>query len=206
MEEQEKDLSRFSRLAAWTEYELADLCLGLTPDRGRADNEARNDVLEAIHRAAEMGELPRKTNSLQPLNLHQYRTSTYYPRSDATRWAAANFPETFPFAAESGGTTGQDEKLRLNAAGGYPVAPEGLQVGGGEDKYLGTAERNTLLKLVIGMAIKGYGYDPQAARSPCAGEIVADLENLGIAITDDTVRKWLKEAATSVLPKKPHQS
>jgi len=97
MEEQEKKLSRFSKLAAWTEYELADLCLGLTPDRGRADNEERNEVLESIHRAAEMGELPRKTNSLLPFNLNQYRTGTYYPRSDATRWAAANFPETFPF-------------------------------------------------------------------------------------------------------------
>ncbi len=206
MEEQEKELSRFSKLAAWTEYELADLCLGLIPDNRRADNEERNRVLEFIHRAAEMGELPRKTNSLQPLNVHQYRTSTYYPRSDATHWAAANFPETFPFIPESGGTIGQEEKPRLNAAGGYPVAPEGLQVGGGEDKSLGTAERNTLLKLVIGMAIKGYGYDPRAARSPSAGEIVADLQNLGIAITDDTVRKWLKEAATSVLPKKPRQS
>lgn len=111
MEEQEKKLSRFSKLAAWTEYELADLCLGLMPDRGRADNEERNEVLESIHRAAEMGELQRKTNSLQPLSLNQYRTSTYYPRSDATRWAAANFPETFPFMPESGGTTGQEEVL-----------------------------------------------------------------------------------------------
>lgn len=110
MKEQEKELSKFSKLAAWTEYELADLCLGLTPDRGRADNEERNEVLECIHRAAEMGELSRKKNSLQPLGLHQYRTSTYYPRSDATRWAAVNFPETFPFTPESGGTTGQEEK------------------------------------------------------------------------------------------------
>lgn len=163
MEEQEKELSMFSKLAAWTEYELADLCLGLIPDRGRADNEERNRVLEFIHRAAEMGELPRKTNSLQPLNLHQYRTSTYYPRSDATYWAAANFPETFPFTPESGGTTGQEEKPRLTAAGGYPVAPEGLQVGGGdggEDKPLASRAETTYLNIIGGLLALMLGKSP----------------------------------------------
>lgn len=162
MEEQEKELSRFSKLAAWTEYELADLCLGLTPDRRRADNEERNEVLEFIHRAAEMGELPRKTNSLQPLNVHQYRTDTYYPRSDATRWAAANFPETFPFMPEPGGTIGQEKKPWLNAAGGYPVTPGGLQVGGcgSEDKPLASRAETTYLNIIGGLLALMLGKSP----------------------------------------------
>jgi hypothetical protein len=97
-----------------------------------------------------------------------------------------------------------DEFPQPNAAAAYPVAPEELQIGGGEDKPLGTTERNTLLKLVIGMAIKGYGYDPQAKRSDIPKSIENDLVQLGIAITDDTVRKWLNEAANAVLPQIPH--
>ena len=68
---------------------------------------------------------------------------------------------------------------------------------------LGTRERETLLKLVIGMAIEGYRHSPEAARSDAPAEIASDLAKHGISVTDDTVRKWLKEAAHTVLPKKP---
>lgn len=71
------------------------------------------------------------------------------------------------------------------------------------EKVLNTSERNTLLKLVIGMAVKGYSHDPAAARSKAPKEIADDLADLGINVTDDTVRKYLKEAANTVLPTKP---
>lgn len=74
------------------------------------------------------------------------------------------------------------------------------------DKPLSTTERNTLLKLVIGMAVKGYSFDPAASRSATPKEIADDLAALGIAFTDDTVRKYLKQAANTVLPGKPRQS
>lgn len=63
------------------------------------------------------------------------------------------------------------------------------------DKPLSTLERETLLKLVIGMAVDGYGYDPVAKRSPLAKELEDSFNKLGIPITDDTIRKWLKESA-----------
>ena len=80
------------------------------------------------------------------------------------------------------------------------------QEGTSTETPLSTTERNTLLKLVIGMAIKGYTYDPAAAKSAKPKEIVDDLAELGITITDDTVRKYLKQAADAVLPAKPRQS
>lgn len=58
-----------------------------------------------------------------------------------------------------------------------------------------TRADNSLQKLVIGMAIGGYGYDPIAKKSPIPAEITADLEKLGLSIDADTVRKWLKEGA-----------
>ncbi|MCB1782855.1 MAG: hypothetical protein KDI13_02575 [Alphaproteobacteria bacterium] len=67
------------------------------------------------------------------------------------------------------------------------------------EKSLGTRERDTVLKMIIGMAIGGYSYDPKASKSPTAKEISDDLLRQGISVSDDTIRKWLKEAA-EILP------
>jgi hypothetical protein len=61
------------------------------------------------------------------------------------------------------------------------------------EKGLGTRERESLPKLALGMAIKGYSYDPSAARNVATSEIADDLTALGIPLDQDTVRKWLKE-------------
>ena len=62
------------------------------------------------------------------------------------------------------------------------------------DKPLATKERASLFKLVIGMAVNGYKYDPAAQRNNATKEICDDLEKLGIALDEDTVRKFLREA------------
>jgi uncharacterized small protein (DUF1192 family) len=62
------------------------------------------------------------------------------------------------------------------------------------EKPLGAKERESLLKLVIGMAVRGYGFDPKAARTSTAKEISSDLELNGVALDEDTVRKYLAEA------------
>lgn len=62
------------------------------------------------------------------------------------------------------------------------------------NKPLGTKERDTLLKIILGMAIKGYAYDPNAKRSSAAKEISDDLLSLGMSIDDDTVRNHLNRA------------
>ncbi len=64
-----------------------------------------------------------------------------------------------------------------------------------QEKSLGTRERDSLLKLVIGMAVGWYGFDPKAAKNEATAEIASDLERVGISMHADTVRKWLGEAA-----------
>lgn len=56
-------------------------------------------------------------------------------------------------------------------------------------------ERESLLKLVIGMAIGGYSWDPKAPRNNATADITSDLHKLGIQLDQDTVLKWLREAA-----------
>lgn len=64
-----------------------------------------------------------------------------------------------------------------------------------------TRERSTLLKLLIGMAMEGYKYSPEAVRNSAVTEIAGDLAKHGLDVSDDTVRKYLQEAAKIVLAK-----
>jgi len=86
------------------------------------------------------------------------------------------------------------------AGSAEPVPAEATQT------ELRPRERDTLLRLIIGMAVAGYRYDPAAQRSKVPSEIAADLEKIGIPVSDDTVRKWLKQAAEAVLPAKSQTS
>jgi hypothetical protein len=59
-------------------------------------------------------------------------------------------------------------------------------------------ERNSMLKLIIGMAMDAYGYDPDKTRNDSTGNnknsISAKMQTRGITISDDTIRKYLNEA------------
>ena len=61
------------------------------------------------------------------------------------------------------------------------------------EKPLHTKERESLLKLVIGMAKAGYKYNPSAAKSDVPGKIVSDLNLLGLKLDVGTVRKYLEQ-------------
>jgi hypothetical protein len=72
----------------------------------------------------------------------------------------------------------------------------------GQEKTLSTRERDTLYKIIIGLAVDGYGYVPKEKRSAIARDVSAKLDELGISVSDDTVRKYIKEAE-QLLPLKP---
>jgi hypothetical protein len=70
-----------------------------------------------------------------------------------------------------------------------------------EQKELKTRERDSALKLIIGMAVRGYRYDPKAQRNDATSDICDDLERLGVGLDPDTVRKWLRKAAELLPPR-----
>ncbi len=63
---------------------------------------------------------------------------------------------------------------------------------------VGTTERNSLLKLVYGVAVAKYGYDPSKSRNQATGEnfgsIHADLAMLGLDLDRKTIARYLDEA------------
>ena len=69
------------------------------------------------------------------------------------------------------------------------------------EKSLATRERDSLLKLVIGMAVGGYRYDATVLRNKDHADIASDLARSGVSLDVDTIRKWLKEAA-GLLPER----
>ncbi|MEN9433941.1 MAG: hypothetical protein RLZZ422_1530, partial [Pseudomonadota bacterium] len=66
------------------------------------------------------------------------------------------------------------------------------------NKPFSPKERNSMLSVILGMAIDKYGYDPEANKNPATGSnknsIKASLERIGISISDDTLKKYLEEA------------
>jgi hypothetical protein len=62
------------------------------------------------------------------------------------------------------------------------------------DKPVSTRQRESMLKLILGMAIGGYRYDPAARRNESVSEIAGDLAECGLPLNVDTVREYLQEA------------
>jgi hypothetical protein len=61
-----------------------------------------------------------------------------------------------------------------------------------------TQTRNSMEKLIIGMAVGAYRYDPRPERSKVTSEIYDDLQRLGVGLDQDTVLKYLKRGAKHV--------
>ena len=66
-----------------------------------------------------------------------------------------------------------------------------------------TAKRS-LLKLILGMAMKKYRFKPGLERQSTATNIQSDLAEVGIKIDVDTVLNWLKIAAEEIEIDKPN--
>ena len=57
-------------------------------------------------------------------------------------------------------------------------------------------EKIALAKLVAALAIDGYGYNPGSIRSPIPKEIEGICDKLGLGLTSETIRKYLRLGAT----------
>jgi hypothetical protein len=95
-----------------------------------------------------------------------------------------------------------DEAERWLQSKGIPINFDDLrtELSGETVPPLKTSERDSLLKILIGMAVKRYGYNPNAKKNDAVSMITRDVNLAGIKISDDTVRDYLKEAAKKLPP------
>lgn len=61
-------------------------------------------------------------------------------------------------------------------------------------KSQSSLERQNMLKVIYTMAVRGYSFNPTDKRSKVVPEIVSDLGLEGLSLSEDTVRRYLKEA------------
>ncbi|CAM5538231.1 hypothetical protein ECAE60S_04159 [Eoetvoesiella caeni] len=99
-------------------------------------------------------------------------------QEDGLAWQIEDFNARFPSLSFEGGE----------------IPLEEYTVSGSPAKELDVRERESLLKLLIGMAAGRYRHELGAKKSVAVTPILQDVERLGLAVSSETVRKYLKEA------------
>ena len=189
------DFDHWSKMAGWTLEEATTLSFGKAPEfvnwdkvkanHGQAsfadDYSKRRSLLL---RAQEAKELPVLISPAEFVAWAE-QTGVALPQElvDAVRATAGRIEDRRSLAAERDELREEVKRLKEEAA---------------REKPLSTRERETYQKIILGMAIKGYGYNPTEGRSDRPREIADDLATLGISVSDDTVRQKLKDAFDTI--------
>lgn len=198
------DFEHWSKLSYWHPFEAACLSVGLGPilisNASQQELDCEPDTFELIskhlrlaNRAAEAEVLPAQATPREWLS---WFTSRAIPVPDKLAENVASIPDLEKFGLV---------KLSPDQTEAILEGIDFLKVAVSEDRSTNlnasssTKEIQSLEKLVITMALSGYGHDPYGSRSSTAKEIADDAAANGISINEDTVRKYLKRAAENHL-------
>lgn len=193
------DFGYWAKMPNWSNQEAAALFLGCNPDKlaasfersyGEASRVARpyESLLELAERSVET-----RWTDLSPREWIEWAKSRDIPIPTPLDAAVARY-EGLAAPGKSAEST-RIADLESELATLKALLAE-------MPKAIGTRERDSMLKLIIGMAVAGYTYDPKANRGSAVPDIVADLAKHGVALSDETVRQYLKKAA-ELLPPPP---
>ncbi len=107
-------------------------------------------------------------------------------------------PEDLISAVASAGYRIEERNTLLAERDSLLEVVQRLQMEAAKEKPLNPKERNSLQRMVLGMAKVNYGYDPTKERNSAVTRIARDLEGVELDVGDDTVRRRLKEANDEV--------
>lgn len=207
----EVDLNYWCRMSQWKIEEALLLSIGKDPEENKNDfgvplttilydqPDVRHygEIKKVVIRAIESGEL---TDPISPIeyvkwskkyivNFPEDLAEVVFAIAEETDWEAKYLELENQFA----------EYRKENSKNSEEVENKSVEENTLPQKILSTRERNTLLKLVIGIAIEQYAYDPNKSRNEAASQISSDLVRHKISIDPDTIRKYFKQAI-EVLP------
>jgi hypothetical protein len=184
------DFVHWSRAAYWSIHEGVALLLGKAPDVVN---------WESVRDYAEVSPFAREYAKLRDLALRAQESGQLALRTEPSTffdWAKRTGIE-YPSELEEQ-VMSTTRATRAEAVTEPPQAPPQNVVS--KEKPLLTRERDTVLKMLGGMAVMKYGYDPKAVRNTAISAIVDDLDAAGVHVDTDTVRKWIREAADNMPP------
>ena len=197
------DFDFWCKASSWTMEEAVALTLGKEPRRVTWENIRHDEKfspfvkefklrLELSRRAEISGELPIGFSSFQFVLWAKNLELSYPPELEVvvTR-ASGNRPD---WKAK------YEEEAAAHAATKQQMYGHRTVISDAPLKPLNAKERESLLKMVIAMAVEKFGYDVDAAKSPTTDKIAGAVRKHGMTLDDDTIRKYLQEGR-DLLPK-----
>jgi hypothetical protein len=191
------NFSYWAKMSEWNYEEAAAVLVGINPNRLKLD--------EAKLRVSVTADALSRYKGIRELAIRAYSDIDFQgsPPAKWLEWArkiSLPIPVQLEAEVQKQQIASQPKKDEFGARlADLKAAPAKRRVITVEP--LAARERESMLKLIIGMAIAGYRYDPRAKRNDSVREITNDLEKHGVALSDDTVRKYLTEGAELVPPK-----
>lgn len=192
-DEKRRDLwLHWARMSAWTHHEASALTAGIIPsEKWSRDGLRRRDFSFGE-------ELDTRYFRIWDLLLREetiYKISFPIELPELLEWSERtqiDISEKFLIALYdlSRLPLAEQNLAKADAVGSAPSDQQGL----------GMRERDSLLKMVLGMAMEQYAHDPYAKRTETAGHIESDIASIGLTLDQDTIRKYLKEARERFLP------
>lgn len=173
------DCEFMMRADYWDEAEICALLVGLNPKPLKNN---RQMFLVDLPQTA-LGEF-RELEVLLKKSKDSKKISDQPSPEECLRWAISkylNIPKILNVLAEEilGFTTSEATSV-----------PDQSSI----KEHLGTRERKSLLKILIGIAMEKYAFNPDNQKNSAAKRISDDLYKNGISVSEDTVRKYLDEA------------
>lgn len=181
------EMLKWAREASWTDVEAVLLSLGITPNALTRYDFANKPYILSF---ASLPPLNEYDERLRLIQAHQKKNGSMYgEKLEIIGWFRRlkfSFPKGLEKAVSEIEFAAIKEATQLTSSHSYQI------------------EKQTLLKLIGGMAVRGYGYDPLAKRTSVTAEIQTDLDLLGISLDQKTILKWLREATSLVSKEELH--
>ena len=191
----------WAKMATWSVHEASAVLVGLNPHfakdhtlgYGREANKYAvrfYGLLELARRAWDQSEIDYPATPANWLDWAKKRDLPIFPvlEKEIDRW------RTFK-------TPGETIRIGELEAKNARLESDLSKAKSADAQSIGARERDSVLKLIIGMAVAGYKYDPLAQKNDAIRDITGDLEKHGVPLADDTIRKYLRAGADLLPPK-----
>jgi len=207
-DELEADFVYWAKMDLWTLREGAAVLVGINPNLTRDDAKLRSSLkkeafvrYEGIYELACRSYVHLDHDGAEPAEWLDWARKINLPIPPQLETEV----ERLRSAVQS--KASDDREARIKQLEAYVAKLKAALVQGRSavDQSPAVRERESMLKLIIGMAIEGYRYDPKAKRNESVRDIANDLEKCGVSLSDDTVRKYLAEGADLVPPKESRE-
>jgi hypothetical protein len=170
----EDDYRKWARKPYWSGEECVALSLSIGPHPvswTSPFSRSYGDTLEQIRQAQRNGQLSERIRPVEFLAWARQHKIDF--SNELEKAVSANEVDIEQLQGRYEQLRSENRRLRYELDQLRTSSPP-------QPKELSTKERGSLHKLVIGMAVAGYRWDPKAARSPVPKEIAEDLKKTRI--------------------------